>query len=316
MKIIPIPGFSEPFSCWSHLLAAVASSVGMYFLLRRGKGNFWRQSSLILYSSSLIFLFSMSGVFHLLEPGGIPRMVLQRLDHAAIWILVAGTFTPIHVILFRGFWRWGLLMVFWSLAITGLVLKTIYFNDIPDWLSLSFYLGLGWLGVMSGFRFIKIFGRENYLFLIGGGVAYSVGAVLEFMKWPILIPGVVGPHEVFHIFVILGAVLHWCFIYRWASHPVINHLDVRVRSIDQKIYIAETVGEAIRIEASSVEELRLLLEKKIAEKFHVRQMPTSTRLRFSYEEIWTFNSLNSELNSGHFGLPMDSSNSLRESTPI
>jgi channel protein (hemolysin III family) len=291
MAIVPIPGFSEPFSCWSHLLAAVASLVGTFFLLKRGRGNFWRQSSLLVFSCSLIFLFSMSGVYHLLEPGGSPRMVLQRLDHAAIWILVAGTFTPIHVILFRGFWRWGILLVIWSIAITGLVLKTIFFKEIPDWLSLTFYLGLGWIGMMTGWRFVQSFGKENYHYLIWGGVAYSVGAILEFVKWPILVSGVVGPHEIFHVFVVIGATLHWFFIYRWASHPLIKNLLVRVRCTEKGDCVAEAIGESIRVEAKSIDEMRVLLREKIVDRFHSRQPPKSTRLSFSYEECWNFDEI-------------------------
>ncbi|MDH5731356.1 MAG: hemolysin III family protein [Gammaproteobacteria bacterium] len=149
MNILSIPGFSEPMSSLTHLLAAVLALVGGYFLLRRGHGNSLRVFSLLLYTFALIFLFSMSGVYHLLDPEGGPRQVLQRLDHAAIWLLIAGTFTPIHMILFRGAWRWGVLLLVWFIAITGLILEIIFFKQIAEWLSLSFYLGLGWIGIAT-----------------------------------------------------------------------------------------------------------------------------------------------------------------------
>jgi channel protein (hemolysin III family) len=101
MNPIPFLGFTDPVSSWSHLLAAVAFFIGAFLLCHRGRGNAARVTSLIVFSLSLVFLFSMSGVFHLLERGGTARAVLQRLDHAGIWVLIAGTFTPIHTILFR-----------------------------------------------------------------------------------------------------------------------------------------------------------------------------------------------------------------------
>ena len=107
MEIIPLPGFSEPFSSWTHLLAAGTALLGGYVLFTRGRGNALRIFSLLVFSFSLIFLFSMSGVYHLLEPGRAPREVFMHLDHSAIFVLIAGTFTPIHIILFRGPLRWG-----------------------------------------------------------------------------------------------------------------------------------------------------------------------------------------------------------------
>ena len=105
MQSIPFIGFSDPISSWSHLLAAPVAFLGGYFLFKRGRGNKVRLFALGLYTFSLIFLFSMSGVYHLLDRGGAARSVLQRLDYAGIWILIAGTFTPIHTILFRKAWR-------------------------------------------------------------------------------------------------------------------------------------------------------------------------------------------------------------------
>ena len=106
--IQPIPGFSEPFSSLSHLLAAgMFAALGLYLLYRNG-GNRGRILGLSVFVFSCVFLLSMSGVFHLLQPGGAGRDVLQRLDHAAIFVLIAGTFTPLHMMLFQGWRRWGI----------------------------------------------------------------------------------------------------------------------------------------------------------------------------------------------------------------
>ena len=91
---------------------------------------------MVVFAFSCVLLLSISGVYHLLSPGGSGRYVLHRLDHAAIFILIAGSFTPVHAILFRGPWRWGMLAGVWTMAITGLTLKTVYFTSIPEWFGL------------------------------------------------------------------------------------------------------------------------------------------------------------------------------------
>jgi channel protein (hemolysin III family) len=283
MNPIPFLGFTDPISSCSHLLAAVAFFIGAFLLCHRGRGNVARVTSLIVFSLSLVFLFSMSGVFHLLERGGNARAVLQKLDHAGIWVLIAGTFTPIHTILFRGSWRWLILTLVWTLAITGLVLEIVFFSSFPEWLLLSFFLGLGWLGALSGFKFMRMFKDPSIKFFIAGGLSYSIGAVIDFARWPNIIPGVIGPHEIFHFFVILGAYSHWYFVYRWSAHPVANKILFHVHIYPTKHVVATAIGESLRLEASSVEEMKQMIKKRVSEKYHSTIQP-SIRLRYFQEE--------------------------------
>lgn len=284
MDVIAIPGFSEPISCWTHLLAAALSVVGFIYLFRRGRGNLGRLFALGLFSFSLLFLFSMSGVYHLLEVGGEPRAVLQRLDHAAIWVLIAGTFTPIHTILFRGAWRWGILLLVWAIAITGLVLEVVFFSSIPEWLTLIFYLGLGWIGFLTAWRFSRQFGERSVHLLWLGGVFYSIGAVLEFQRWPILISGVIGPHEIFHLFVIAGAWTHWLFVYKWASHPIREQITFHVLIYPENRFLAKAIGEHLLIEAASLEALHNLIKEKVEMRFHPTLKP-KIHLKYFKEEV-------------------------------
>ncbi len=212
MKVYPIPGFADPFSSLLHLAAALVFSILAVRLLQRGRGSIGRWLELAIFAFSAVFLLSMSGVYHLLALGGTARMVLQRLDHAGIFLLIAGSFTPVHGILFKGFWRWGFLAFIWVTAITGITLKTIFFASIPEWVSLVIYLGLGWLGLLSGFLLARRFGFSFIKPLLYSGLAYSLGGISEYLRWPVLIPGVIGPHELFHIAVIVGIALHWHFL--------------------------------------------------------------------------------------------------------
>lgn len=207
--IQPISGFSEPFSSLSHLLAAgMFTALGLYLLSGNG-GNRVRILGLSVFIFSCVFLLSMSGVFHLLQPGGAGREVLQRLDHAAIFVLIAGTFTPLHMMLFKGWRRWGILLLVWTLAITGLTLKTIFFHQMPEWLGLTFYLGMGWLGLITALLMYQDSGWQFLKPLVYGAMAYTFGALVDFLQFPTLIPGVVGPHELFHLGVLLGIAYHW-----------------------------------------------------------------------------------------------------------
>lgn len=216
MTVYPISGFSDPFSSMTHLFSAPIFIVIGFIMLWEQRGHLSRTLSLSLFSFAVVFLLLMSGVFHLLTPGTDGRYILQVLDHAAIFFLIASSFTPIHVLQFKGFMRWGILLLVWSVAITGITLKSIYFGDMPEALSLSLYLGLGWLGALSAYMLIRRLGINAILPLIYGGLAYTLGATLEFIKYPVLVSGVIGPHELFHVLVLLGISFHWQFAYRMA----------------------------------------------------------------------------------------------------
>lgn len=212
-----LPGFFEPFSAISHLAGAIIFVVLGAMLMCRGRGNTWQLFLYGVYAFACVFLLSMSSVYHMMPRAGTARMVMARLDHGAIFVLIAGTFTPVHGLIFHGWLRWGPLLFVWAAAITGIALKAIFFDDMAGRLGLTLYLSLGWVGFFS----IVLLARGNGLAyvrpLILGGLAYTVGAALEFLGWPMLLPGIIHPHEVFHLFVLAGALFHWHFIWRMAG---------------------------------------------------------------------------------------------------
>jgi len=212
MDAISISGFSDPFSSLSHLIAAFVFSIFGVQLIVLALGHRGWVAAVSIYVFSVVFLLSMSGVFHLLDHETTGRAVLQRLDHAGIFALIAGTFTPVHAILFTGFWRWGVLTLIWTLAIIGITFKSIFFNELAEWVGLMFYLGLGWIGILSAYLTHRLHGFTIIKPLIYGALAYTVGASLEFLRLPIVIPGIIGPHELFHIAVIAGIAWHWQFV--------------------------------------------------------------------------------------------------------
>ena len=226
--MLSIPGFSDPVSSLTHLAGAVVFAILSAFLVARGRGDARRVTSLAVFAFSCVLLLSFSGVYHLLSPGTTARGVLMRLDHAAIFVLIAGSFTPVHVILLRDLWHWHLLAWIWLAALAGVVLKTVYFEVTPESLGLLMYLGLGWLGLISTVVLARRFGVRFVLPLVWGALAYTIGAVVDFQGWPVLIAGIVGPHEVFHLAVLAGISFHWAFILGIAGDDRARVLDAEV----------------------------------------------------------------------------------------
>jgi len=219
-RIIPWLGLADPVSAISHLVGAVAFGYLTPRLVRRGRGSPGRVLALGVFAVSCIVLLSVSGVYHVQAEDSPARALFQRLDHAAIYALIAGTFTAGHAILFRGLWRWGMIALIWSLALAGILMKTVFFESVSEGLGLASYLGLGWIGIVSGVRVERLYGATLFRPLFAGGAAYTVGAVLEFLRWPELVPGHFGAHELFHVLVLGGVGCHWLFAWRFADGQV------------------------------------------------------------------------------------------------
>lgn len=210
-EILPLAGIASPFCSLSHLAGAVAFGYLFYHLLRRRLCGL-KSIAVAVFALSGTLLLSVSAIYHSISENSGIHNVFQRLDHAAIFVFIAGTFTPIHAILFRGFMRWGMLAIVWAVSIAGITAKTVLFDAIPEPMSLLMYILLGWLGLVAG---ITLWQRHDFGFirpLVWGGIAYTLGALLEFTVQPVLIPGIIGPHEIFHIAVLAGISYHWTFI--------------------------------------------------------------------------------------------------------
>ena len=216
ITVYAIPGFREPFSCISHLIAAVVFAAIGVRLVQLGHGSRCRTASLAVMAVSTVFLLSMSAVYHMLDPGD-GRYVMRLLDVAGVFALIAGTATPMLVILFRGWQRWLPLLLMWSLSATGITLRAVFEESLPKYAGTVIFLFLGWCGAIPC---IALWRRYGYGFvepLLWGGVAYTLGALLILFRWPVLIPGVISYHELWHIAVLIGISLHWKFVFQFAA---------------------------------------------------------------------------------------------------
>ena len=275
--------FYQPVSSITHLLAGFATLASGYFLFKKGWGNKIRVASLLVFWAGIVFVFMMSGIYHALEPG-LSRDVFRRLDYAAIFTMIAGTATPIHIILFRGIWRWGMLLYLWFVAIAGLLLTVILLDRIPEWLTLTVFVAMGWSALVSMLKAWKLYGLKSVVFALYGGMAYSLGAVIDFTRSFNFFPGFFGPHEIFHLLVIVGAALHWTFIYRWAGQPTRNRLVFMVKEHSDETLWAKAVGENYQVVATSRKDLRNKVHEVLARHVHPKLIPQRVRFRF-YKDI-------------------------------
>lgn len=209
----------DPVSGFSHLLGAVLSAVGLYFLIRyaAANGTVWHIVSFSIFGASLILLYTASSVYHLLVVSEKSSIILRKIDHIMIYVLIAGTYTPVSLIPLRGSWGWSLLISIWAIAMVGIVLKILWFNA-PRWLYTMFYVIMGWLIVIAFKPIVRSMPPAAVWWLVAGGLLYSVGAIIYGAKWPRLKSKVFGFHEVFHIFVLLGSFSHFWLMFRYVIY--------------------------------------------------------------------------------------------------
>ncbi len=204
----------EPFSTYSHLLGVLLSIAGLVALVVESHGNPWRVAGFSVYGASLILLYSASTIYHWLplSPRGEDR--LRRFDHIAIFVLIAGTYTPVCLVSLRGGWGWSIFGVVWAIALAGTVLK-IVFDHLPNAVSAGLYVGMGWIAVVAVSPLMHHFPLQALAWLLAGGLAYTIGAVIYAVERPDPFPQAFGHHEIFHIFVLAGSALHFVFMARY-----------------------------------------------------------------------------------------------------
>lgn len=198
----------EPINSLTHWGGALLALVGLIALLIVGWGTPAKVISLIIYGVSLIFLFSASATYHMVQAKDKMLEIFRKIDHAAIYFLIAGTYTPFCINAFTGFWKWGMLSIIWSLAVVGIVIK-VFIIRAPRWLNAGIYLAMGWLCVGASGQLLAAVPAWVLVWLIIGGVTYTLGAVVYITKIFNFVPGVFGFHEVWHIFVLLAAAAHF-----------------------------------------------------------------------------------------------------------
>ncbi len=195
---------------WFHLCAAVAAVIGLVALiLLADSAEAYAGGS--IFAASLIALYATSATYHTITWGHRMRGFLKRLDHSMIFVLIAGTYTPICLVAASTAWGITLLAVVWAIALAGIVLKVCW-PGAPRWLSVLLYASAGWLGVVAAVPLTDWLAWAPIGLLIFGGVLYTIGGVIYAARRPNPWPRVFGYHEVFHLLVIAGSALHYTLV--------------------------------------------------------------------------------------------------------
>ena len=201
--------FQYPFRSFLNIACALVSLVGLVVLVVRaaGEGTAWHVVSFSIYGTSLVALWTVSAVYHSLNAA---HRVLEQLDHAMIYFLIAGTYTPVCLIVLGGAWGWSLFGINWALAVTGIVLK-LAIKSPPRAVTVTlfiFYILMGWLVVAAWGPLVRALPGKGLFWLVLGGIFYTVGAAVLNIKRLNFTPRF-GAHEIWHLFVMAGAFSHF-----------------------------------------------------------------------------------------------------------
>jgi hemolysin III len=209
-------GIHEPFNAVSHGLGAVLSLVGLVYLVYQAEGAM-ATAAMAVYGASLTVLYLASTLHHGVPGEGRVRRVLRRLDHTAIFLLIAGTYTPVALLALPAGWGWTLFGIVWGLTAVGVVTRNV-FLDLPRWAVVGIYLAMGWTALVALKPMVSVFSWSALAWLAGGGLAYTIGAIIYATERPDPMPETVGAHGIWHLFVLAGSAFHYVFIAGYVPH--------------------------------------------------------------------------------------------------
>jgi hemolysin III len=201
----------ERFNGYSHLFGALLALTGTVVLVTAGalQGDAWKVVSFAIYGASLVLLYGFSTLYH--STRGRLKRVFQALDHNAIYLLIAGTYTPFTLVSLRGPWGWSLFGIVWGLAVLGMF-QEVLLGRKTRMLSLVIYVLMGWVGAVAAVPLAEALSPSGFAWVVAGGVIYTVGIVFyvfdeRFAHW----------HGIWHLFVVGGSAAHYFAILRYVA---------------------------------------------------------------------------------------------------
>lgn len=187
--------FREPISGFTHFAGMLLSIVALVLLEQNSikQGTLQQIAAATIFGTSLILLYGASALYHLLPFSPHATSILRRIDHVMIFVLIAGTYTPVCLLPLRGVWGWSLLGITWSMAVAG-IFQALFWIQAPRWFSTSLYLVMGWLVILAIYPLVLSIPLHGILWLALGGLFYTVGAIIYALKRPNPLPGIFGFH--------------------------------------------------------------------------------------------------------------------------
>lgn len=203
----------DPMSALTHFIGFWMAIVGMPFLLTQGAqaglGRF-EMLSLSVFMMSMILLYGASTSYHTFHLSEKAEKRLKKLDHMMIFVLIAGSYTPVCVVVLANGLGLKLLAIIWTMAAMGMIFKACWVT-CPKWVSSVIYIGMGWTAIFFIVPLMQIFNRVEFSLLLAGGILYTIGGVIYALKWKI--SENFGEHELFHVFVLLGSLSHYLMLF-------------------------------------------------------------------------------------------------------
>lgn len=200
----------EPINSITHFVGMVLSIIALPFVITKSQ-NLIQLLAMIVFVLGLIGLYGTSSVYHAIKRAPQTLRKWRKADHMMIYILIAATYTPICLIALKGIVGYTLLGIIWGLSIMGIIFKIFWLN-MPRKIYTALYVILGWAAIFAIYPLYKAVGPNGIILLVGGGISYTVGAFFYARKSKIKF-GPFGFHEIFHLFIMLGSLLHFLMVY-------------------------------------------------------------------------------------------------------
>ena len=212
----------DPGSAATHFIGFVAAVLMTPVLLVHAAGNgadFMTMIGMSVFMISMILLYGASTSYHSFDISEKANLRLKRLDHMMIFVLIAGSYTPVCLTVLRHGVGMRLLAIVWGLAIVGMIFKLLWVT-CPKWISSVLYIGLGWLCVLAFMPIIHALPKAGFGWLLAGGIIYTIGGVIYALKLPIFNAKHknFGSHEIFHVFIMLGSACHFIVMYCFVAN--------------------------------------------------------------------------------------------------
>lgn len=208
----------EPANAFTHLAGVLLSVFALVLLLHKAiiVGQPVHVVAFSIFGTSMLLLYLASTLYHWLPLSNNGISVFRRIDHIMIYVMIAGTYTPITLIVLDGFLGWALFTVIWSIAVLGIIFKLVWFHA-PKWVSLLIYLLMGWAVIVVFPVLWQVFSLGAITWIFMGGLAYTLGAFIYGFKWPNPSPVYFNFHAVWHVMVMVGS---FCFFWLMYRHVV------------------------------------------------------------------------------------------------
>lgn len=210
----------DPGSAITHfigMILAVVAEIPLLVKASKEPGNL-HVFALAIFINSMILLYAASTIYHTLDISEKVNRILRKIDHMMIFVLIAGTYTPVCMIVLGNKTGWTMLGLVWGIAVVGILIQMLWI-DCPKWFSSLIYIAMGWVCIAVVPQLIEALNGAAFGWLLAGGIIYTVGGVIYALKLPLFNQKhkYFGSHEIFHLFVMAGSICHYIMMYKFVA---------------------------------------------------------------------------------------------------